>query len=103
MTSERTMWCWVLGLGMVVVTRVCGPWVVDSLDEVCATWRIAVAILGAAVVLVALTYRSNSKEVAEASLSIVPMMLVVALVVALIGCAYRNVESQIPELFRFRI
>lgn len=101
--QERTVWG-VLGILLAVITvRVLGPSIVESLDAYCATWRYTAIILGGAALLGTVTYRSNSEVAVQLAVSIIPMMLIMAGVVAVIGVAYSQLHHQIPAIAHVRI
>jgi hypothetical protein len=97
------MWGALGVLVTVIAVRILGPMVVESLDAHCVTWRYTGFILCGAALLGTVSYRSNSEVAVQFAVSIIPMMLVLAGVVAIVGVAYSQLQHEIPALVHARI
>ena len=101
--TEKVMWWAVGGLFTVVAVKFLGPWVIDSLDASCATWRYVALLVSGAVLLGVVSYVSESEVAIQVAVSIIPMMLVFAGVVAFVGVAYSQLQLEFPALVRVRL
>ena len=100
---ERVVWGALGVVSAVIAVRILGPMACEFFDARCATWRYVAMLLGGAVLLGVYCHYSDSEVAIRFAVNIIPMMLVMAGVVAIAGMAYVHIQHEILSLGRVRL
>jgi hypothetical protein len=100
---ERVVWGALGVVSAVIAVRILGPMACEFFDARCATWRYVAMLLGGAVLLGVLSHYSGSEVAGRFANNVIPMMLVIAGLVALFGMGYVQIKHELLYLERVRL